>query len=273
MAKSRNKYTRARIRSKARRPKRRSGSGWFYGAMATIVVLGILGIVAFKGGSTSAEPPQPADQASGVAGDHWHAAFDVNICGEWIAPPNTFETVHDNPNVRSGIHTHGDGFIHIHPFTRSEGGSNAILGRFLDYGGFSVSEDSINLGDSTDAWPGLSVDPKQREWTDGDTCPEGTTYAGKKGVVKWSIDCKARSGDPSDVRLKDQQVIALAFLPKGESIGVPPNATATPSDDGSAAGLLDVPSCASVGPGGQTTDSTTATSVPAATDTTLTPSS
>lgn len=273
MARSRNKYSRAHIRARARRPRRRGGSGWFYGAMAVIVILGVLGIVLFKGGTSSAEPPQPANQATNEPGDHWHAAFDVNICGEWIEPPAEFEQVHDNPNVRPGIHTHGDGFIHIHPYTTSEGGDNAVLGRFLDYGGFSVSSDSLGLGDDTAAWAGLSTDPSKREWTTGDTCPAGTPFAGQKGVFKWSIDCKARSGDPSDVRLRDQQVIALAFLPKGEEIGVPPNATATPSDDGSAAGPLDVPGCASGGPGAQTTDTTTVTTLPVATDTTTTPSS
>jgi len=273
MARSRNKYSRAHIRARARRPRRRGGSGWFYGAMSLIVVLGIVGIVVFRGGTSSAEPPQPANQATDEPGDHWHAALAVNICGEWIEPIAEFEQVHDNPNVRPGIHTHGDGFIHVHPFTTSEGGENAVLGRFLDYGGFSTSSDSLDLGDDAAAWPGLSTDPSKREWTTGDTCPEGTAFAGQKGVFKWSLDCKARTGDPSDVRLRDQQVIALAFLPKDEPIGVPPNATSTPSDDGSAAGPLDVPACATGGPGAETTDTSTVTSLPVATDTTTTPSS
>jgi hypothetical protein len=241
--------------------------------MALIVILGVVGIVVFRGSTSSAEPPQPANQATDEPGDHWHAALAVNICGEWIEPPLEFEAVHDNPNVRPGIHTHGDGFVHIHPFTRSEGGENAVLGRFLDYGGFGVTSESIDLGDDATAWPGLTTDPSMREWSNGDECPEGTPFAGQKGVFKWSIDCKDRTGDPSDVRLRDQQVIALAFLPKDEAIGVPPNATSTPQDDGSAAGPLDVPSCATGGPGAETTATTTVTTLPVATDTTTTPSS
>ena len=77
--------------------------------------------------------------------------------------------------VGAGAYTmaapHGDGFIHTHPFTRSEGGDNATLGRFLGYGGWGVSEDSIDLGADTTAWAGLPADPGKRTWSDGDTCP------------------------------------------------------------------------------------------------------
>ena len=40
--------------------------------------------------------------------DHWHAAYGIYICGT-LEPPFTDDA---DPN---GIHTHGDGVIHIHP--------------------------------------------------------------------------------------------------------------------------------------------------------------
>jgi len=269
MARSRSKYSRAHIRARVRRPRKRGGAQWFYGAMAAIVVLGIVGIVFARGeGTSAAGPPQPGNPTTGEAGDHWHSAFAVNICGEWIAAPGEFEQVADNPNVQPGIHTHGDGFIHTHPFTRSEGGDKATLGRFLDYGGWGVSEDSIDLGEDPTAWEGLAADPGKRTWSDGDTCPPDTPMAGKKGVVKWSVDCKAQEGDPADLKLRDLEVIAIAFLPKGEDIGVPPNASATPAaDSGSEPTPLNVEGCSTAGPGGDTT----ATTLPAATTDTTTP--
>ena len=88
-----------------------------------------------------------------------------------------FEKPADNPGqtANAGIHTHGDGLIHIHPFVVSEEGNNATLGKFADYGGWTVSSDSI------DAWTGPAAKPKQTQWTNGDTCPAGQ-YKGQKGA-------------------------------------------------------------------------------------------
>jgi hypothetical protein len=283
MAKS-SKYTRARIRARGRRGRRRGGTSWFYAAIAMVVVVGVVLIVVSRS-STADVPPQPGNPATGEAGDHWHDAFAVNICGEWLSAPAEFEQVADNPNVTPGIHTHGDGFIHIHPHTKSEGGENATLGRFLDYGGWGASEDSIDLGEDQTKWVGLSADPSKRTWSDGDKCPAGTEFAEQKGVVKWSIDCKERDGNPSDYKLENGVVVALAFLPKDEPIGVPPNASEAPSDDGSTEGPLNVKACTTEGPGGDTATTTTiagaATATPesttpttaATTDTTTTPAS
>jgi hypothetical protein len=262
MANSRKKYTRARIRAAGRRPRKRGGSSWFYAAIGLIVVLGIVGVIVARPDSSSATPPQPGDPTTGAPGDHWHAALAANVCGEWIAPPATFETAADNPNVRVGIHTHGDGFMHIHPFTKSEGGDNATFGRFLSYGGWSASEGSLSL------WTGPTFAPGTKSWSDGDKCPAGSPFAGKAGVVKWSVDCVAKTGNPSDLKLKDGEVVAVAFLPRSEDIGVPPNATAAPANDGGTTTALSAKGCSTAGPGG----TAASTTVPAATDST-TPSS
>ena len=39
---------------------------------------------------------------------------------------------------RAGLHSHGDGLMHIHPFTEDEAGDAATVGRFFDYGGWQV---------------------------------------------------------------------------------------------------------------------------------------
>jgi len=263
MANSRKKYTRARIRARGRRPKKRGGSQWFYAALSAIVVLGIVAIVLVRSDSSSADvPPQPGNPTTGAPGDHWHTALAANVCGDWVGNPSTFETASDNPNVRVGIHTHGDGFVHTHPFTKSEGGDNATLGKFLGYGGWSASQDSLSL------WA-APTNSDTAEWSNGDTCPEGTPFAGKQGVVKFSVDCVEVKRNPSDTKLKDGEVIALAFLPKSESIGVPPNATAAPEDDGGGSTPLNVKGCSTAGPGA----ATTTTPAPAATDATTPPSS
>lgn len=57
-------------------------------------------------------------------GDHIHQAFAVNICGEFQPDIPEFEST-------VGIHTHGDGVIHIHPFSQLGVGANATVGRYL----------------------------------------------------------------------------------------------------------------------------------------------
>jgi hypothetical protein len=191
-----------------------------------------------KPDSTASNPlPQPADPTTGTPGSHWHTAFGVNICGQWLANPPTFETAADNPNVRVGIHTHGDGYIHIHPYTRSEGGHHATVGLFFNYGGWSVSSDSIG------AWSGPSPEPQKKTWTNGDRCPAGTPDAGLTGVVRWAIDCTERKGNPADYRLRDQQILVLAFISNPGPIPGTPNAAVTPFTAGIAAASVATRAC------------------------------
>jgi hypothetical protein len=102
----------------------------FPGVLALIVVLGI-GLVIY------ARNDRLDDDLGGVPqlGDHIHQAFSVSICGEPQAAIPEFES-------DVGIHTHGDGLIHIHPFSQLGVGANATLGRFFedarDQGGLEV---------------------------------------------------------------------------------------------------------------------------------------
>jgi hypothetical protein len=217
--KSRNKYSRARRRERSRRTRHQRSSRWFYTAIAAIAIVGVVGVVVVRGGGDSSIAPQ--------IGDHWHAAFGVNICGQWLSNPATFESPAGNSGVRAGIHTHGDGFIHIHPFARAETGDHATLGKFMSYGGWSVSEDSLSV------WEGPPNDSTKTSWKNGDKCPSesGQPGKGKPGEVVFEVNCKTVSGNPSDHKLADQEVVAIGFVPKGDEIGPPPNAASAPSND------------------------------------------
>jgi hypothetical protein len=221
MPQSRTRYQRAAMRSRYRKPKRkRSGSFGWNVAIATVVVVGVVAVFLVRGGGSGASsPPRAPDAAANVAGDHWHTAFQVDICGEWLAAQPQFEKPADNPGQQAnvGIHTHGDDLIHTHPFVVSEEGSNATLAKFADYGGWSVSSDAI------DAWAGPESKLQQTEWSNGDTCSFGE-YKGEKGVLTWAVDGKTRSGNPSDYRMKDGETLAIYFLPKGADRPFPPNA-------------------------------------------------
>jgi hypothetical protein len=224
MPQSRTRSQRAAQRSRYRKPKRkRSGSlGWNV-AIAAVLVVGVvaltLAVLDHRDSGAGGGPPRAPSQADNVAGDHWHTAFQVNICGEWLTAEPQFEKPADNPGQQAnvGIHTHGDDLIHTHPFVVSEEGNNATLGKFAEYAGWSVSSDSI------DAWVGPESKPGQTEWSNGDTCTFGE-FKGQKGQLTWKVDDKARTGDPSDYKMKDGETLAVYFLPKGADRPFPPDA-------------------------------------------------
>ena len=74
--------------------------------------------------------------------------------------------------------------------------------------------------DSIDAWVGPKAKPTQKEWSNGDTCPAGQ-YKGQKGELSWAVDGKARTGNPSDYKMKDGETLAIYFLPKGAEQALP----------------------------------------------------
>ena len=200
--------------------------GWNV-AIGTVVIVFVVAIVltiSGRGNDLSNAHPLAANQTTGVAGDHWHTYLGVNICGEWLIAAPAFEKAFESQSAlaNAGIHSHGDGLIHTHPFVTSEQGANATLGHFLSNGGWSVSDASFdNSGGYT--WAGPESKPNERSWSNGDTCNFGD-YKGQKGELVWSVDGKIQKGNPSDYKLQDGATIAIGFLPKGAELGFPPQA-------------------------------------------------
>ncbi len=224
MPKSRNRYARAQARARYRKPRRRGGSLTWNVGIAVVAILGIALLVwtVASRRSEAEAAPRAGDPTTGAPGDHWHASLDSNVCGQWLGPAPAFETAADNPQIRVGIHSHADGLIHIHPFNSSESGTHATLGRFLTYGGWSASSDSLNL------WSGADGTPVKEK--NGDTCtmPDGTK---QKGTLTWYVNDKKQSGNPADYRPKDHERIVLVFDPAGtklDALGTPPNQASLP---------------------------------------------
>ncbi len=195
--------TRKRRRAALTKARRSRSSLIWYVISGVIVVVGIALIAISQSDAKSPKFPE-----------HWHAAFGVNICGTWLTPEAPeFHNDADSPSIQAGIHSHGDGLIHIHPFVSAESGDRATVGKFLGYGGWEASEGSFTL------WDGA-------EHKTGDDCN------GEEGQVRWSVNGDEKSGSISSYHPQDGDIIALALLPEGEDIGVPPSAAAlaAPSD-------------------------------------------
>jgi hypothetical protein len=250
---------------------RRAGQqrNWvFPGAIAVIAILGVL-LIAFARSEDAAEADiQP------LLGEHWHAAFGINVCGEWQAP------LSDVGEDKFGIHTHGDGIIHIHPFTSGAAGKKARVSRFFDQVTLAVGDGGISLpgGDEFEAGE--------------DTCDD---EAATVRLLRWDSPQdetpEVITEDITDARfLADREVFALVFGPADAEVEQPPSVpnldqltdvdpadpfAADPSDttatsvaeDGTATSVAeDGTSTSSSTPEGD--DSTTSTSTPPAEDST-----
>jgi hypothetical protein len=173
--------------------KRRGIGTYLFGAL--IFVIALAGGYQLYDSLTKGEDPK--------VGDHWHAALGIDICGAIAENAPAFEN-QSGTETRAGLHSHGDGLVHIHPFTEDEAGDEATLGRFFDYGGWQVAEDHLAL------WSGLAV-------RNGDPCPDG-----RPGTVRWMVNSEEQSGNPADYHPEDQDKITIAFLPEGDPIPDPP---------------------------------------------------
>src|SRR2546426_1916156 len=189
---------------KARR--RRNNRG-FIVAVVAIFVLGVALIALAKNDNSSSKS---AKGPGAKLGDHWHAAIGINFCGTWQANLPQYE-----PSPNTGVHSHGDGFIHLHPFSAAGAGRNANVGLFYRQAGDKVSATEIKYGKQT--------------FKNGDVCDN---LDKKPGLVRWSVNGQEKTGNPADYAPNDRDVIALAFVPKDADIGTPPVAVSgtNPSD-------------------------------------------
>jgi len=131
----------------------------FPSVIGVIVIIGIA-LVTFSAHSrkSASEIPPIVNQ------DHWHAAYGIYICGKFQPNIPQFESA-------IGIHTHGDGVIHIHPFSSGGSGKNATLGHFLDQTDVKLTNDSLKVGGKTykvgkDKCDGKAAELVVAQWKD-----------------------------------------------------------------------------------------------------------
>ena len=125
--------------------------------------------------------------------DHWHAAYGIYICDEFLPP------LANNGRDPDGIHSHGDGLIHVHPFSRKATGDRAVLGVFEAAIGITLDSREIRL-------------PGTRHVAGKDTCN------GRPAAVRVLVNGQPYVGDPSTIKLEDRQAIVVAFAPLGAEI-------------------------------------------------------
>jgi plastocyanin len=155
-----------------------------------LVVFGILGFM-FYARETTGAPHMD---------DHWHATYEIVICGE---------TQDNVPQFPGGVHTHGDGAIHLHPQAPFEEGAGARLVKWFEYGG-----DALGTGAKLTKTE-LQI-PGQREvWKNGDECPDGT-----EGVLQVFVN-DVKMGGWNRYIPQDGDQIRIVFGPEEEAETAP----------------------------------------------------
>lgn len=160
---------------------------WVPVAVIIVLVFGILGLLFVTRSATGA--PR-------IGKDHWHASYTFYVCG--VKQPNA-------PTWESGVHTHGDGVMHIHPFSSFEEGAGARMVKWFEYGSGKLDQDEIRL-------PGTSTTYKN-----GDVCGEDTPLAGREGVVQVFVNSK-KMDNWSRYIPRDGDRIRLIFGPEESTV-------------------------------------------------------
>ena len=189
----------ARARQLSSKSSSRRNWTWPLALGGTVVLLAVLVVFSAVGRDNDETPP--------TLGEHWHAAYGVYNCGQWAPFFNDVK-----PDA-SGIHSHGDGLIHMHPFATRYTGEGANLAAFADQVG-------LELTDTTMIADGIRK-------KNGDKC--GAKKASVRLVVWDNLD----DDTPTEIRKdiakyapQNNQILTLAFVPddvKTADIPQPPS--------------------------------------------------
>jgi hypothetical protein len=170
-------------------------------AVFAIVVLGTSLVIFAR---TSREPASAAPP-SYLNSDHWHAAYGVYVCDAFL--PTWTDAIED----RDGIHTHGDGIVHIHPFSSSASGDRARLSVFAKQVGVTFTDDGFTTPDGT-------------EYKNGFDC---NGQPATVSVYKWFPDDPTRPGEVYDSNFNnivfdtDRAAYTIAVVPEGVTPPLP----------------------------------------------------
>jgi hypothetical protein len=175
--------------------------GW-YAILAVVCALGVF-LVAFSRNQELNKGQQAAKVAPRINKDHWHSSLSVYICDHFMPNIPLFESV-------DGVHTHGDGVIHIHPYTPQASGNGATLGFFLKSYSTNGKGGTFKLSASEIKPAVIATDTNpldRKDWHNGDKCPDG-----QAGQVKFTVNGKPTKGDPSTWKLRNGDYLDVGFI-------------------------------------------------------------
>ncbi len=208
-ASSSKKVARAASIGGARSRHRRTPWG-YYGVIALILILGVVGTVASR--DRRLNQISNAGNTAPTVGTTWNEGYAIYACGKFLPPIST-----KSPDPQ-GITTRQPGIINIHPTTKAAAGKNATLGKFASAVGMTLNAAELKVpggglyqdGNTCEGKPG-HIYIKQFAYI-GDTV--GQLYNGAKNQLP--------KLDPRSVPLQDQALLTIAFVPAQDASKIPP---------------------------------------------------
>ena len=153
--------------------------------------------------------------------DHWHAVYGVYNCNTGDYLP-AFQSTQDD----TGIHSHGDGLMHIHPFFELSSGDNAQIRHWISEMNVEITPEQISVNNPFDPPVQLVA---------GAECGDGSGTAEIK-LLHWDFDFEVRDGNRTDPEVitadfgevkfdHDREVYVFAYVSEDtalEDIPLPP---------------------------------------------------
>lgn len=144
----------------------------------------------------------PDFNAANAAGNHWHTAYGINVCGTWLGALGQWE---------SDFHTHGDGIMHAHPRSNAAAGRNATAGLFFERAGGDLTPSRIEYAGET--------------YRSGEVeCGEGENA--QDAVMRWAVNGEEQDGNPANFVVGNGDVFVVAFIPEGDEMPTEPPSVA-----------------------------------------------
>lgn len=211
----------AKLTAKASSPGVRfQGGGLFPLIVALVLVLG-LGTIVYARQSVPAE-----DFSAITQNEEWTVAYGFYICDEWYSLGGDLDQLDadgrpiNTPVRQPGAPGFGDGIIDWRAFSALVEGRRATLGVFFDIYGVEMNENRLAFADGDEFIPGE---------TECDGRPA------ELSAVVWSNYTDTGNGvryiaNFESIRIQnDQMVVALVFMPRNESVMMPPWASDLPA--------------------------------------------
>ena len=182
----------------------------YFGIIALIVVLGVVGTVTSRQRRDS--QINTAGNTAPTVGTVWQEGYAVYICGKFLP---AISTKAPNPE---GITTRTAGIINIHPTVKAAAGKNATLGKFASAVGMKLNAAELQApgghhyydGNSCEGQPGHVYVKHFADTTD----TVGDLYNGAKNQLPKT--------DPAEVPLVNDDLVTIAFVPSSAASSIPP---------------------------------------------------
>lgn len=198
------------------------GGSVFPIALLLVVVLGVASIVYARQTIPGAGDGAPVTPIS----EYYDVAYGINICGDWAmisdgdVEPNAEGRIDYSAYRETGVYQYGEGVATVHPYAAELEDVPLELSALLGVHGITIADDAL-------AFPADQLDGQV--FTEGETtCDvDGVETDADLSVVVWESPDDNSAGNryiskmgeiPLDA---DGLVIAVAFVPRGDSVAKP----------------------------------------------------